>query len=101
MWAQRSRDKQNYSQKTFIFKVVSLIPLLTSSFVARQTKFLPLSCLVGVNSRVDVVMLPSGDVYELIIKSNGERKNSYCKDIKNIHVISCLNRAQNRAQNKD
>lgn len=64
---------KNDSQKTFIFNVASLTPLLTSSFVARQTKFLPLSCLVGVNSRVDVVTLPSGDVYELIIENNGEK----------------------------
>ena len=46
---------------------------MTSSFVARQTKFLPLSCLVGVNSSIDVVMLPSGDVYELIIEKQWEK----------------------------
>lgn len=85
-----------YSQKTFIFNVVSLTPFLTSSFVARQTKFLPLSCLVGVNNNVDVVTLPSGDVYELIIRKTTRK---ICKNINNTHVISRL-RIIFRGENK-
>lgn len=54
-----------YSQKTFNFHVSSAVPRSSLVFSARQVIILSWSSNVGFNTTVELVMLPSGDTFDI------------------------------------